>query len=98
MPAVNRQQESDLRDIILVWRKYWRWIAGFSLFCLFVAVLFLLIVQPLYTSSVSILIDAYGRSGGSFDSSVSANAAPDPNMVESQLKFWFLRLFLSVWS
>jgi uncharacterized protein involved in exopolysaccharide biosynthesis len=85
MPQRNRQDGSNLHDIILVWIKYWRWIAGSCLIGLIGAVLFLFSVQTLYTSSVSILIDAYARSGMSGDSNASAIAAPDPNMVESCL-------------
>ena len=86
MPQRNRQDGSNLHDIILVWIKYWRWIAGSCLIGLIGAVLFLFSVQTLYTSSVSILIDAYARSGLSADTNAIANATPDPNMVESQLK------------
>ncbi|NDB67050.1 MAG: hypothetical protein EB015_03410 [Methylocystaceae bacterium] len=86
MPTSNRQDGSDLHEIILVWIKYWRWIAGTSLACVVMALLFLLIVQPQYTSTISLLVDAYGRSAGGLDVNAGANAAPDPNLVESQLK------------
>lgn len=81
-----RDRESDLREIILVCIKYWRWIAGSGFIACFGAIVFILLAQPLYTSTVTILIDASNRMIQGSESNGFASAPQDPNLVESQLK------------